>query len=232
MTFRVESKLLNIRPYQQRDRNRVRELCVATGYLGQPVDSIFEDTELFADFLTAYYTDCEPESAFVVESEGLVVGYLLGARHSEKHKRFYLSRAPVWLLKVLGRFLFYRPSTRRYFYWLLFRGRSETPAVPKGLAHFHINLLPEARCLETSRQLVDVFLKYLHEAGEKGVYGQMVTVGGRRTDRVFERFGFQVLNRQEVTKFRGIHPEPVFLCTVQKEFTTGTRLYARSQADL
>ena len=49
------------------------------------------------------------------------------------------------------------------------------------------------------------------------VYGQVVTFEARRGARVFERYGFQVLNRSEITKYRKTHPEPVYLTTVLKE---------------
>ena len=47
---------------------------------GRPIDPVFQDRELFADYLTSYYTDIEPESCFVLEQNGRVVGYLLGSR--------------------------------------------------------------------------------------------------------------------------------------------------------
>ena len=49
------------------------------------------------------------------------------------------------------------------------------------------------------------------------VYGQVVTFESRRGAKVFERYGFQVLNRSEITKYRKTHPEPVYLTTVLKE---------------
>ena len=69
-----------IRPYRQSDRAAVRALCCATGFLGEPIDPVFEDRELFADFLTTYYTDHEPESSFVLEIDNEIRGYLLGSR--------------------------------------------------------------------------------------------------------------------------------------------------------
>ena len=57
------------RKYRPSDRAAVRRLCCETGFIGNPIDPVFEDRELFADFLTAYYTDFEPESAFVVEMD-------------------------------------------------------------------------------------------------------------------------------------------------------------------
>ena len=69
-----------IRGYQASDRDAVRRLCCRTGFLGTPVDPVYEDRELFADFLTTYYTDHEPESSFVLEVDGELKGYLLGSR--------------------------------------------------------------------------------------------------------------------------------------------------------
>ena len=58
---------VHIRKFCGSDREAVRQLCCDTGFLGQPIDPVFEDRELFANYLTRYYTDAEPEAAFVVE---------------------------------------------------------------------------------------------------------------------------------------------------------------------
>ena len=75
-----EEKAFTIRSYRASDRPAVRRLCCQTGFLGEPIDPVYEDHELFADFLTTYYTDKEPESSFVLEVEGEIRGYLLGSR--------------------------------------------------------------------------------------------------------------------------------------------------------
>src|ERR1700683_2157722 len=61
-----------IRPYRPEDRPLLRAICADTGFLGQPIDPVFEDRELFADYLTSYYTDAEPESTLVCELNGEV----------------------------------------------------------------------------------------------------------------------------------------------------------------
>jgi hypothetical protein len=55
-----------VRQYQPADRDAVRDLCCRTGFLGNAVDPVFEDGDLFASFLTDYYLECEPDSVFVV----------------------------------------------------------------------------------------------------------------------------------------------------------------------
>ena len=69
-----DEKALVIRSYRASDREAVRRLCCQTGFLGEPIDPVYEDRELFADFLTTYYTDKEPESSFVLEIGGEICG--------------------------------------------------------------------------------------------------------------------------------------------------------------
>jgi ribosomal protein S18 acetylase RimI-like enzyme len=208
---------LRVRPYEPRDRQAVRDLCCDTGYLGNPIDPVFEDRELFADFLTAYYTDQEPECCFVLEKDGVVKGYLLGAR-----KRFKLQLSGLvpmlWsALRLLWRYPGYRPASRKYVKWLVTKGWRETPPAPKDAAHFHINILPEARTLDKTRELFNAFFEHLRAAGETRVYGQMSTFETRRGEALFKRYGFTVLNRGEITKYRDFTDQPIYLTTCVRE---------------
>jgi hypothetical protein len=67
-----------IRGYRRSDREAVRKLCCETGFLGEPIDPVYQDRELFADFLTTYYTDHEPESCFLLEVNGTISGCFSG----------------------------------------------------------------------------------------------------------------------------------------------------------
>ena len=66
-----------VRPYEPRDRAAVRQIAWDTADNGEPV-SFFSDREVFADILTRYYTDFEPQSLWVVDHAGQAVGYLSG----------------------------------------------------------------------------------------------------------------------------------------------------------
>jgi hypothetical protein len=55
-------------------------------------------------------------------------------------------------------------------------GWREVPARPRRVPHFHINLLPEARKVSTTRALMSAYLSYLYRSGEKRVCGQIITV--------------------------------------------------------
>jgi len=217
-------KAFTIRSYRHSDRAVVRRLCCQTGFLGDPIDPVFEDHELFADFLTTYYTDKEPESSFVLEVNGEIRGYLLGSRKPLRNQ-FYSFRQNVRLfLRALWRYPRCDERSKRFIRWMISHGWREVPAAPRRTPHFHINLLPGARKMSTTRALMSAYLSYLYRCGDKHVYGQIVTFESRRGEKMFERYGFKVLNRSEITKYKAYYPESVYLSTVIKSLETAEPL--------
>ena len=218
---------VEIRKLQPGDRARIRELCCDTGFLGNPIDPVFEDRELFADYLTAYYTDWEPESSFVLLVNGEIRGYLLGSRWPFRQQCYAFYQNLSLFLRGIFRYRRYNAASKKFVQWIMRTAWREVPAAPRRTPHFHFNVLPDARQLATTRALTDSYLKYLHECGEKRVYGQVVVFEDRRGAKIFERYGFKVLNKSEITKYRGIHPHPVYLCTVIKDLTENSQVYAK-----
>ncbi len=210
-------KSLHVRRYQSSDRSIVRQLCCDTGFLGNPIDPVFEDRELFADFLTGYYLRHEPDSAFVLTINDEVKGYLLGSRRPLKHQIYSLRQNLVLAVKASFRYFYLNRESKRFLHWMLLNAPREVPAAPRRTGHFHINLLPAARSIEGCRLLLETYLRFLYEKGVKRVYGQMVTFDDRRGYKLFERYGFRVMNRSEITKYRRFTSRNVYLCTVVKE---------------
>jgi ribosomal protein S18 acetylase RimI-like enzyme len=219
-----------IRSYRPSDRAAVRQLCCETGFLGEPIDPVYSDREMFADFLTTYYTDWEPESSFVVESDGQICGYLLGSRKPLLNQLYAFWQNVSLFCKVLFRYPRYNERSRRFIRWTVTNGWREVPARPRRVAHFHINLLPEARKMSTTRALMSAYLSYLYRCGERRVYGQIVTFESRRGEKMFERYGFNVMNRGEITKYRALYPESVYLSTVVKNLETAEPLSVTSRS--
>jgi hypothetical protein len=216
-----------VRPYQPRDRAAIRRICCDTGFLGKPIDPVFEDRELFADYLTAYYTDAEPESTFVCELGGEVKGYIMASRFPRR-KAFYEARhLPGLALRGAWRYFArpYHAASRRYVRWILTQARREVPFAPPGMAHMHFNVLPEARSVPALRDLVDTLFLHLHAQGVKQVYGHVVSYGSRRGDRLFARYGFRLVDEREVTKYRDFYPDRVQLLTVVKDLEFNVRAY-------
>jgi hypothetical protein len=206
-----------VRRYTSGDRAGVREVCCRTGLLGQPIDPVFEDRDLFADFFTDYYLRCEPDAAFVLTIDNSIVGFLLGCRHPLRHQLFTAAQCLVLAGKVLWRYRRYRASTKRYLWWILRHARKEVPPAPRGIGHFHINFLPEVKSIAAFRETLETFLQFLANEKVSKIVAQMVTFEERRGLALFERYGFRVLNRSRVTKFREFTDQAVYLSTIFRE---------------
>ena len=57
-----------VRKYAPGDREDVRRIALETADIGAPVDRFLSLQKAMADFLTRYYTDFEPQSAFVADT--------------------------------------------------------------------------------------------------------------------------------------------------------------------
>jgi ribosomal protein S18 acetylase RimI-like enzyme len=212
---------IQLRPYRPGDLEAVRRICADTGFLGSPIDPIFEDRELFADYLTGYYTRFEPEALLVCEVDGEVRGYLMGCRRALLRQAYQFLANFVVAGKALYRCLRrpYNNASRRFLRWVLMNSWREVPVTPRNMPHFHMNILPDARSVRNTRALIRTFLDFLRSHDCRSVYGQVVTYSGRRTVSLFRRYGFRVIDRVEVTKYRSIHGGRVLLCTVIKDLT-------------
>ena len=206
-----------VRAYQPSDRKAVRDLCCQTGFLGKPIDPVFEDRELFADFLTDYYLICEPDSAFVVTVDDVVEGYLLGCRFPRRHQIFSVRQSVSLGAKALLRLPRYKTESRRCIRWIALNAWREVPDAPRGVGHFHINFLPELKRIAVFRAVLEHYLRFLADHHVKQISAQMVTFDERRTLHLFERYGFRVLNRSRISKFERFTSEPVYLSTIIKD---------------
>src|SRR5207245_10711776 len=129
-------------------------------------------------------------------------GYLLGSRRPLQNQLYALYQN-VWLfLRALSRYFRYHGRSRRFIRWTLMYGWREVPAAPRRVPHFHINLLPDARKMSTTRALMSAYLSYLYRCGEQRVYGQIVTFESRRGEEEFERYGFKALNCAALTTYK------------------------------
>lgn len=224
----AEAPSITVRDYRPEDREAVRRICCETGFLGQAVDPVFEDHELFADFLTRYYTDVEPQTQMVVEDrEGAVAGYLLANLDPKAYAAWKIRVFPLLALKLFWRYATrYGAASRRYVHWLVLRGRRETPREPEEpMPHMHINLLPGCKQVQNARIIFDAFFEKLHRLGAKSVYGQMVSFESRRGERMFARYGLEVLDSREVTKYRRLTDRKIFLFTVVKNLERNVKVY-------
>jgi len=210
---------ITIRPYSPADRKAVRHICCETGFSGDPVDPLFSDRDVFADFFTRYYTDWEPESAIVADDNGQTVGYVLGCARFKRIKWVeplllfgVIVPKAAWRL-LTGR---YNKQDRKFIWWSCLKAAKETPPAPKGAAHFHINLLPDYRATGVGLKMVRQLCADLETKGIPLVYGQIQTRDDRRSAKAIRYYGFEVLNKKPVSKFEDFHHDTVYVTTVIK----------------
>ena len=104
-----------IRRYKREDRQAVRDIAWETAFMGESASVFFSDREIFADFLTLYFTDHEPESCFVAESKGHVVGYLIGAEDEARVKKIFIFKImPILFIKAITRGALLKKKDSKY----------------------------------------------------------------------------------------------------------------------
>lgn len=171
-----------IRRYEPRDRAAVRAITCATAFRNAGAQSIFKhekDLELFADYWSLYYTDFEPESAWVAEREGRVVGYLFGCLNSDRCVRIMawriVPRIVLWMLWRLVSGQYPPGPSRAFVRWMLLKSWREAPVVPTKAfpAHFHCNLLPGGYNRHLYTRLATLFMEHLSALGITHMQGQI-----------------------------------------------------------
>lgn len=167
-----------MRPFEEKDREQIRAICCQTGQRGNPATAVFfEDEEILPMLFADYYMDYEPESCFVAEVNGRVVGYYLGCKNTRRYIRVLVTRTlPRMCLRVLLKIftLQYRQmKTYRTLWWIITRSWREIPSLPfdEYPAHAHSNVESGYRGQKINLRLSMAFRKQLIEHRVKGIYG-------------------------------------------------------------
>ncbi len=201
-----------IRKYEPRDRKAVRHICCETGAMGQPMERFQMGRTWFADRWSAYYTDYEPESCWVSEVDGVVMGYILGCLDTKRQQKIQaeviaprIARKYKWLgffLHPKNRLLDKRieRSNQRGEWNSLQNLADEYPA------HLHTNLLAGYRGLGIGKQLMNAYMEYLYEKKLAGLH-----LGTSSYNKLavpfYEKMGFKLMAKAKCTMYEGLIDE-------------------------
>lgn len=205
MPLRNDSALV-IRRYSSRDRQAVRRICCETALIGEPSALFFDDDDIFADALTSYFTDHEPESSIVAEYDNNVVGYLIGSTDVRRMEKIFICKiaAPL-VIKAIRRGAFFRKKNMKFLFRVIIslaKGEFRAPIFSKDYpATLHINISKECRAAGIGSKLISAYLDYLRSRSIKGVH---FTTMSDKAGHFFSRHKFQLLFRGERSYFRYI----------------------------
>ena len=171
--------MITVRPFQEGDLPRLREICLETS-------SFKKNDEKTTAFLYLmfcdYYALCEPESVFVAADEHDVAqGYILCAKDFNTYrKRFRAFFQPD--CDKLGPYFFGIVRGEMFVHGLFAR---QYPA------HLHIDLSENARHQGVGTKLMDVLKAHLRAQGIPGV---MLSCGEKNENavRFYQRNGFVI----------------------------------------
>lgn len=201
-----------IRKYKPEDRDAVRKICYDTGLMGDPIDPYFGCLDLYADYWMNYYTDHEPESAFVAELNGEVVGYLVGCKETsiqeKTHRKVILPKIRKKLF-TLG----YKVDRRffRFLWWEIrsaWKGDREDPPLDDYPAHLHMNLAEGYRSMGIGSKLMSIYLDYLRDNDIPGLH-LATTTRNRLAIPFYQKWGFKATTRHPLTLYEKIMPEAI-----------------------
>lgn len=207
------------RLYEPGDRQAVRDICTATAHVGNPIDTVFPDREFVADLVISYYTAHEPQSLWVAEYEGRIVGYLTGSLDQQKYDAKISGIGLKAGLKSIVRGTLCHLNSWRFLLTVMktwFSGGFNKKILFSDYpAHLHVNIQKDFRGKNTGIKLLGCFLNQVRQRGLSGVYAivRSDNVGGCQ---FFEKAGFVKLSQH-----------PAYFLSSEKIFKGATFVFGK-----
>ena len=173
---------------------------------GGPIENFFPDREVAEDLLTKFYTDYEPGSTFVAESDGRLAGYINGCMDNRRYGLVVMwILMPALLIKAFKRGVFFRPEVhqllrgalknwRRVFVW-----RKKSFHSHQG--HLHIGIAGDFRGQQVGRNLMKALLDHASGRGLSEIAAS-VHDANKAAMVFFEAQGFKVRERYPMVLIR------------------------------
>jgi ribosomal protein S18 acetylase RimI-like enzyme len=201
-----------IRPYQERDREWVMKIAADTAFFGEPLEAFMDDRRLFCDIFYSYYTDLEPQHAWVADAGQEIVGFLMGCTCTASQRQRWISTIlPRTAWRVFRGHYRIEIKTRHYLWGLIgVMVRKEHIQVDEKIypAHLHINLSKAWRSLGLGKQLILAYLDQLRQEHIPGVH-LMTTSINTIAIGLYERLGFNLLDARPTRLWNSLVNTPV-----------------------
>ena len=156
------------------DLDDLYRICLATGDSGADASAIYRDPKLVGHLHAAPYGVFSPETAFVVEDDLGVGGYIVGALDTRAFEDRL--RAEWWptlqprYADPFGTSHEEWNADQRAAYQIHHPFRAPRRVVAPFPSHLHINLLPRLQGQDLGRRLIHLMFETLQAMGSRGVH--------------------------------------------------------------
>jgi ribosomal protein S18 acetylase RimI-like enzyme len=197
----------HIRPYQTKDHNDVYTICLKTGDAGSDASNLYKDPNLLGHIYAGPYINLEPESAFMLEDEIGICGYIIGALDTQS---FFNKVKSNWLPALQKQYTEPSEDSKPWTkdeecIHLLFH--PEKPELfPDYPSHLHIDLLNRAQGQGQGKIMMDHFMHYLQSQGSQGFHLGL-GINNKRAFHFYKKYGLVELMRNDETIFMGLSLE-------------------------
>jgi ribosomal protein S18 acetylase RimI-like enzyme len=187
-----------IRPARSGDREALYDVCLRTGLSGQDATALYDDPLLLGEVYVGPYLAVEPDLAFVLDDEGDVVGYVLGARDTAAFER----RCELeWWPALRARYPAPPPgrpwTPDEHLHQLIHHPpRTEPSVLVDHPAHLHLDLLPQAQGSGYGGRLIGHLIDRLRELSVRGVH-LGVDARNERAIGFYRRVGLHTLRETD-----------------------------------
>jgi GNAT superfamily N-acetyltransferase len=212
---------MKVRKYVSSDRESVEYIHFNNGFIGKSLNDFLSNNKLWKSGIS-YYIEKEPESIFILEENGIVVGYLIGCLDDKNRAKSGI------VFRISSNFFksFLLPKKDRIFwrdrFILLFRalfGLSDELKfkTPKKAGHFHIGISPDFRGFGYGTVLLNEFEEYAKERGVETIHADGYGTDFNPNFNFWKRNGFKVYSKVRTSIWRNQLPEKeVFLVCYYK----------------
>jgi ribosomal protein S18 acetylase RimI-like enzyme len=199
-----------IRPFVETDTAAVHRIGADTARYGEPVEAIMNDRRLFIDIFMRPYTTHYPDTCWVAEVDGDVVGYLTGCLDTAHHAAMF--RQAVLRAARRALLLHYRLGWRTVRAGIGFAremlARPPSPDLAAYPAHLHINVAASQRGQGLGRRLMDTYLDYCRAQHVPGVH-LSTSERNHAALHLYRRLGFELLHRYRSPYQSTVSRQPV-----------------------
>lgn len=214
---------MRVRKFKLSDKEVIEYIHFETGFFGNSMSDVLSNNKLWKGRIQ-YYFNKEPDSIFVLEREGEVLGYLLGCLDDNKKK----VRVSAIIHNIVNFFRSIFHNKKDVIFWLnpiisffnMMFGFSQEHkfSFPKNAGHFHISLLPDARCKKMGSALLKRFEEYARYHGVKIIHGDGYIISDKRKQGFWEKNGFKIYSKVKTSMWNTIlKQENVYLVCFYKK---------------